>query len=33
MLMDSGKAQIKNVVTGPAAGSSDLDIAVATLDA
>jgi len=25
--------QIDNVVTGPATGSSDLDIAVATLDA
>jgi hypothetical protein len=33
MLTDSGKAQIKNVVTDPATGSSDLDVAVATLDA
>ena len=35
MLTDTGKAQIKEryVVTGPATGSSDLDIAVATLDA
>ncbi len=32
-LTDSGKVQIDNVVTGPATGSSDLDIAVATLDA
>ena len=32
-LTDSGKVQIDNVVTGPATGSSDLDVAVATLDA
>jgi hypothetical protein len=32
-LTDSGKVQIDNVVTGPATGSSDLDIAVVTLDA
>jgi hypothetical protein len=30
---DSGKVQINNVVTGPATGSSDLDVAVAALDA
>ena len=33
MLTDTGKAQIKNVVTGPPTGSSDLDVAVARLDA
>jgi hypothetical protein len=33
MLTYTGKTQIRNVVTGPATGSSDLDIAVATLDA
>lgn len=33
MLPESGKAQINNVVTDPATGSSDLDVAVATLDA
>jgi len=33
MLTDNGKTQIRNVVTGPATGSSDLDIAVVTLDA
>ncbi|MDH2350554.1 hypothetical protein QCM80_07720 [Bradyrhizobium sp. SSUT112] len=32
-LTDSCKAQIKNVVTDPATGSSYLDTAVATLDA
>jgi hypothetical protein len=32
-LTDTGKAQIKNVVTDPATGSSYLDTAVATLDA
>jgi hypothetical protein len=32
-LTDAGKAQIKNVVTDPATGSSYLDTAVATLDA
>jgi hypothetical protein len=33
MLTDTSKTQIRNVVTGPATGSSDLDVAVATLDA
>ncbi|MGY3513378.1 hypothetical protein ACVIQY_006353 [Bradyrhizobium sp. USDA 3051] len=33
MLTYTGKTQIRNVVTGPATGSSDLDVAVATLDA
>jgi hypothetical protein len=32
-LTDTGKAQIKNVVTDPATGSTYLDTAVATLDA
>lgn len=32
-LTDIGKAQIKNVVTDPATGSSYLNTAVATLDA
>ena len=33
MLTYTGKTQIRNVVSGPATGSSDLDVAVATLDA
>jgi hypothetical protein len=33
MLTDMGKAQIKNVVTDPATGSSYLDTAVAMLEA
>ncbi|MET4113590.1 hypothetical protein ABIB85_000005 [Bradyrhizobium sp. JR1.5] len=33
MRMDSGKAQITNVVTDPPTGSSDLDVAVTRLDA
>jgi len=33
MLTDNGKTQIRNVVTGPATGSSDLDVAVTRLDA
>jgi hypothetical protein len=32
-LTDTGKTQIGNRVTGPATGSSDLDVAVARLDA
>jgi hypothetical protein len=32
-LTDTGKTRIRNVVTGPATGSSDLDVAVARLDA
>lgn len=33
MLTNTDKTQIRNVVTGPATGSSYLDVAVATLDA
>ena len=33
MLTNTGKTQIKNVATGPGTGASDLDVAVATLDA
>jgi hypothetical protein len=33
MLTNTDKTQIRNVVTGPATGASDLDVALARFDA